>query len=52
MVQKDSLKLNGHIQQESVIITTGGRVFRPKKHIHRKYSYLTTEKFPRKIASV
>ena len=48
MIQKDSVKLRGYIQQETVIITRGYRVFRLKTHIHRKYSYLITGKFPRK----
>ena len=50
---KDSVKLRGYIQQETVIIIiTRERAFRPKTHIYRKYSYLITRKFPRKMTSV
>jgi len=52
MIRKDYVKPHGYIQQETVIIITGDRAFRPKPHIYRKYSYLMTGKFPRKIASV
>jgi len=47
MIQKDSVKLRQYIRQETVIIITGERAFRPKTHIYRKYIYLITGKFPR-----
>jgi hypothetical protein len=52
MIQKNYVKPHGYIQKETVIIITGDRAFRPKTHIYRKYSYLITGNFPRKIVSV